>query len=778
MLNFKFESTMFKLWCHKQILFSFLIGLPVGGGIAVCVQDFSLAESSPDLVPLISNQNNFYQTIPLTGTWQLTADSLAQSFPLVPSPTKTPPTDESQRQAIAVPSNWYAAGHDLSGVVWYRHQFQGNPNLKNKTLQLVFEGVDYAADVWLNGRYLGFHEGYFQPFRFDVSKFLYTDRPNELLVRVNSPKESETADWSLHKRLIKGVLGHHDARPGGAWTAAAQDHNTGGIWAPVYLKVSETVAIDRVKVTPHLEVGNVSAVAGVDLTVNWTGSKSSLVDLEMQLSPENFPGVPDAPQRRTVQLKPGLNRLTLSVTANRPKRWETWDRGMPNLYGLTVKVRQGDRLLDQTKTTFGFRTIAFDPQEKVWKLNGRRLFIRGTNYIASQWLSDMTPEKYQADLDLMKKANINAVRVHAHVSGQALYDLSDRAGLLVWQDFPLQWGYTEDPKFAREAINQAKDMVNLLYNHPSIMAWSLHNEPPWNATWMKYKYKSYNPQQNRQLDRQLYTHLGSFDPTRYVHPYSGVDEHPWWGWYSFTYEKYAEPTKETIISEFGAQALPDLRSLRRIFSESELWPDTEAKWKKWEFHNFQRHETFELAKVSMGNNPTEFVNNTQRYQADVNQFAAEAYRRQRYQPVSAIFQFMFSECWPSINWGMVDYWRNPKPGYIALQQAFQPILPMVANPQKTVMRDKPISFDLWVVNDLWQSFPKSTLSYTFLKDHRVVKGGEISIALNPDSGIPVRPITLLPVPVGHYELQLKIVDAQGTFLSQNAYRFEVVAPKR
>jgi beta-mannosidase len=769
---------MLKRWYSNWILLSGLIGLPISCTTILSIQDFSWALPYFTSAVSATASSDPLQTVPLTGPWQFVAAPATQSLPLSPSPTDVPPTRETQWQQIAVPSNWYNAGHDLSGVVWYRHQFPGNPNLRRKTLQLVFEGVDYAADVWLNGRYLGFHEGYFEPFQFDISKSFYADRQNDLLVRVNSPREIQTPDWSLHKRLIKGVLGHHDARPGGAWTAAAQDYNTGGIWAPVYLKITETASIDQVKITPYLEEDRGQAKADVDLSINLTGSTASSVDLELQLSPDNFPGVPDAPQRHTIQLKPGLNRFTLPLTTDRPKRWETWDRGMPNLYGLRIKVKRGDRLLDQTKATFGFRTIAFDPAEKVWKLNGRRLFIRGTNYIASQWLSEMTPDRYQADLDLMRKANINAVRVHAHVSGQAFYDLSDRAGLLVWQDFPLQWGYTEDPKFAKEAVRQAKAMVNLLYNHPSIMAWSLHNEPPWNATWMKYKYKSYNPQQNRQLGRQLYSSLANFDPTRYVHPYSGVEEHPWWGWYSFTYERYAQPTQESIISEFGAQALPELRSLRRMFSETELWPDTDAEWKKWEFHNFQRHETFELAKVSMGNNPAEFVQNTQSYQADVNQFAAEAYRKQRYQPVSAIFQFMFSECWPSMNWGMVDYWRNPKLGYTALQQAFQPILPMVVNPQKTVMGNKPISFDLWVVNDLWQSFPKSTLSYTFLKDHRIVKSGEIAVALKPDSGAPVRPITLLPVPAGHYELQLKIVDAQGAFLSQNAYRFEVTAPKR
>jgi beta-mannosidase len=722
-------------------------------------------------------QDNLPQAIPLTGLWQFRDDPLVKAFPLAPNPSQVPPMGGAKWRAITVPSNWYIAGHDLSGVVWYRYRFPGHPNLRNKVAQLVFEGIDYAADVWLNGHYLGFHEGYFQPFRFDVSKHLYADRQNELLVRVNSPKEVEVLDWSLHKRLIKGVLGHHDARPGGAWTAAAQAYNTGGIWAPVYLKVSDAVSIEQIKVTPHLEAGRKSATAQVALALNFSGQTAAKVALEIQLNPENFLGIRGDLQRQTVVLKPGLNRLTLTVIANHPKRWETWEQGSPNLYQLTVQARQGNRLLDQAKTTFGFRTIAFDAKEKVWKLNGRRLFIRGTNYIASQWLSEMTPDKYQADLDLMKKANINAVRVHAHVSGQAFYDLSDRAGLLVWQDFPLQWGYTEDPKFAAEAVKQAKDMVNLLYNHPSIMAWSLHNEPPWNATWMKYKYKSYRPQQNRQLDRQLYSSLGTYDPTRYVHPYSSVEEHPWWGWYSFTYQKYAEPTRESLISEFGAQALPDLRSLRRIFSEAELWPDTDAKWKKWEFHNFQQHETFDLAKVPMGNNPVEFVNNTQHYQAEVNQFAAEAYRRQRYQPVSAIFQFMFAECWPSINWGMVDYWRNPKLGYGALQQAYQPILPMVSNPQQEGIIGKPMSFDLWVVNDLWRAFPNARLTYTFLKNHRMVKGGNISLTLSSDTGVAVRSITLSPVSSGPYELQLKVLDSQGNFLSQNAYRFEVNASK-
>ena len=71
--------------------------------------------------------------------------------------------------------------------------------------------------------------------------------------------------------------------------------------------------------------------------------------------------------------------------------------------------------------------------------------------------------------------------------------------MLVWQDFPLQWGYDDSPEFANEAVRQAKAMLTVLHHHPSIFAWSGHNEPPWNAPWMKYKYPDYKPQQNRYL---------------------------------------------------------------------------------------------------------------------------------------------------------------------------------------------------------------------------------------------------------------------------------------
>ncbi|NET38612.1 MAG: glycoside hydrolase family 2, partial [Cyanothece sp. SIO1E1] len=516
------------------------------------------------------------------------------------------------------------------------------------------------------------------------------------------------------------------------------------------------------------------AIAQVNLTLNYPGPKPEDVEMELQLVPENFPGEPSAPLRGKHRLRPGINHLQFNLEQTAPKLWWTWEHGAPNLYRLRLSVEKSGQILDQTTSVFGFRSINFDPEEQIWRLNGKRLFLRGTNYIASQWLSEMTEEKYSFDIGLMKQANINTVRVHAHIAAQSFYQLCDRAGLLVWQDFPLQWGYTDDPTFAKEAIRQGRDMINLLYNHPAIIAWSLHNEPPWDADWMKYKYKTYNPEQNRKLDQTLFAGLKDFDPTRHLHEASIVAEHPWWGWYSNTFEKYAEPTDQPLITEFGAQALPDERSLRHIFTAAELWPDTEAEWAKWEYHNFQRHETFEIAQVPMGNNTQEFIDNTQQYQANLIKFAAEAYRRQRFQPVSAAFQFMFVEDWPSLNWGIVDYWRNLKPGYAALQLAYQPVLPSIAATQQAWQLGEEINLDLWLINDLWQSFPEAKLTYTWEHNSTIVQAGQLAVDIAADSGAKVETLAYQPQQVGDYKLVVKLNNSKGEFLSQNTFSLTII----
>jgi len=126
------------------------------------------------------------------------------------------------------------------------------------------------------------------------------------------------------------------------------------------------------------------------------------------------------------------------------------------------------------------------------------------------------------------------------------------------------------------------------------------------------------------------------------------------------------------------------------------------------YHDFQYEQTFHIAKVPMGSNWAEFVANSQRYQADLIKFAIEHYRRVKYKKIGSFFHFLFGDCWPSVTWSVVSYDRKPKPGYFALQRAYQPVL-VGADLGKTVWskgKNLPAevaggeaSAAIWVVND-------------------------------------------------------------------------------
>jgi beta-mannosidase len=387
----------------------------------------------------------------------------------------------------------------------------------------------------------------------------------------------------------------------------------------------------------------------------------------------------------------------------------------------------------------------------------------------------MTPDKYRLDLALMRQAGINAIRVHAHVEGEELYRQADEAGLIVWQDFPLQWGYVDDAEFTAEAVRQAVAMVDQLDHHPSIVAWSAHNEPPWDATWMKDKYPDYSPDQNRELDRALAAAMSSRDTSRHVHAASVTAEHPWFGWYSGTWMDYGKPTRQALVTEFGAQALPDLTSLRRFIPEKDLWPASDAGWERWTYHDFQPRETFVNAKVSKGSSTAQLIENTQQYQARLVQFAAESYRRQKYAPVGAIFQFMFNECWPSANWGVVDYWRHPKPGLQALATAYQPVLPSIEWTAERLTPATPVTASLWVINDLADTFDRATLEWTLRSVEAVVLADRKVVDVAADSVMRVIPLRM-PLPAGRYTLVTSLRDAKGGPLGRNEWSFIVEAP--
>jgi beta-galactosidase/beta-glucuronidase len=485
---------------------------------------------------------------------------------------------DSSWKTMSIPANWFLGGLDHHGVVWFRHEFRHRA--RREFTALHFDGVDYFADVYLNGEHLGHHTGYFDPFAFDVTEILRSGK-NILAVRVESPYETPGPDgWYLRKRLIKGVLNHHDCRPGGGWEPIGQSYNTGGIWNRVYLEQHGAVTIDRLLLRADMD--SQPPALHAELTVR-NRTRKRRARLDVRCAPENFKGKVQT-TRFTLELPEGESVHSVQIPVEDIRPWQPWDRGFPHLYEVSASL-VADKESISRSSLFGFRTVRVEAGFR-WFINGHSYFLRGSNYLPSQWLAEtLFPEAasgkehpfgggaggdfYSRDVALAKEANLNILRVHAHMLPPEFHEACDRAGLLVWQDFPFQWGYSDELEFHAEAERQMRAMITGLYNHPSIAAWCCHNESPWDAPWMAGQAGGlYDPTHNRDLDARLEAAARELDPARYVHRNSGTgDGHTYPGWYVGHWRDYQNLPAAPFITEYGAQGLPVRQNVLRMLPQ-------------------------------------------------------------------------------------------------------------------------------------------------------------------------------------------------------------------
>ncbi|HIQ05793.1 MAG TPA: beta-galactosidase [Anaerolineae bacterium] len=718
----------------------------------------------------------------LNGAWQYWPDREGTGDPMQLTAGKAAWAE------MQIPTNWELAGlHDYNGIVWFRRTFDVPEDWLERQLWLQFQGVDYLADVWLNAAYVGHHEGYFQPFEFNVSRRLKPGE-NVLLVKVDCPYEEPGQVWPSNKVLIKGVLNHHDCRPGANDPEHGQDKATGGIWNDVRLVATDDVRILRAQASPRLVRGG--ATVNLDLWIENLGSEAVDGQVTATIAPANFQAEDQTFRlSQGVHLEPGVTRVTLTQTISNPYLWATWDYGHPYLYQFDATVRVGTDLVAQKADRFGIRELTID-ENWFWYLNGERIFVRGTNVIPTQWLSEYDANMIARDMELLRGANINGVRVHAHVQRPGFYAACDEAGILVWADFALQWSYNATDAFIANASRQIREMVELLYNHPSIVVWCCHNEPTHNR---------------RTLDPVLEATVKAADGTRVVVPASDFKQHTYPGWYGGHMEHYAALPAAPFINEYGAQALPNLETLQSMFGEEELWPTRPEHWKKWAFHDFQYDQTFNVARIDKGNSIEEFIANSQQYQFDLLKLATETYRQAKYEKVTSLFQFMFMDPWPAITWSVVDYYRRPKLGYEALRLAFQPVLIVFGTGRyKRQVLEIGSLFGLSalgsvaIVNDYHRAFKDAQLTVGLeMPDGNLMTLIQTSVDIPADSVI--RPFDffaslegppdgsfladikegvqrLADLKPGDYRLVGRLHDAKGGLLSENFEKITFVEP--
>ena len=606
----------------------------------------------------------------LSGMWRLSEaeGDLHQRF-------IDPDFDDSKWMQAAVPGHWRSVpGLERSdGPVLYRRSICAEPGPQARAF-LVLDGVFYYGDVWLDGAYLGATEGYFVPHSFEITDVLAAGPDHVLAIEVACPPERDGTD----KRMVTGVFSH--------WDNLDPTWNPGGLWRRVHIAGTGPVRLarmravcteateDRGRLALHLTLDAAAGPATARLRARLTG-----------------PGV-DQVAERDQTLAAGENQLSWTLEVDRPPRWWPWRYGEQPLCNLEVDVEVDGARSDGRCLRTGFREVRLDN----WRLhvNGERIFVMGANQGPNRMaLGEASAEDLAADVARVREASLDMVRLHAHVSRPEVYAAADEAGVLVWQDLPLQWGYGRGAR--KPAAAQARALVDLAGHHPSVALWCGHNEPFPGPSGEAGAGRSRAraaaslllPSWNKDvLDRSVARALSRSDPTRPVVDHSGVlpgvirpgtDSHFYLGWYSDGMADLADtlrrwPRLGRFVSEFGAQAVPESAA----FMEPARWPNLD--WPRLVGRHSLQKRIFDRRVP-----PDEYATfddwraATQAYQAALIQLQAEDLRRLKYRPTGGFLQFCFADGAPGVTWSVLDHDRVPKAGYGALRDACRSVLPML-----------------------------------------------------------------------------------------------------
>lgn len=693
-----------------------------------------------------------------------------------------PGFDDSAWLAVPVPGHWQdvpaLAAH--SGALLYRRTFTlaalpppGAP------ARLRFDGTFYYLKVWLNGRFAGEHEGYFDPAYLDVGPLLQAGE-NVLLCEVDCAPERDLT----RKRMIIGVFGHWDckdprAEPGGIWRDVWLEWFPGGL-APEGF---------RAEATPVLAPDGTASEGTVSAILEYTAAADGELHYSATLTPETFDGPPVAVQGKA-PLRRGRGRLPVTLKVAAPRLWWTWDSGRPDLYRLRLEVAVpgGEPLVRQQ--LLGFRRVEL--RRFICYLNGRRLFLKGNNYPPPDArIARATAADYQRDLELLQAIGGNALRVHAHVDRPELYEAASRRGILLWQDFPLQWSYSRS--ILPEAKRQIREMVHQLGSWPAVGFWCCHNEPLrlratvgrslWEEVAFFASFLGWTWNKDV-LDRALARAVRQADTGRPVVLHSGelgiihggaTDAHHYWGWYMGCIDHLETvlrvlPKTARLVTEYGAQAFPDPESSRRFVLGT--WPD--LNWQELaERHMLQPELMDRYVPRRQYQSFEAYVAATQAYQALLLRRYTESLRRRKYRPCGGVLPFMWQDCSPGVTWAVLDDQRRPKAGYYALQAAFRPVHIVAEWPRRALTPGRRLRLAVTALNDRARPLP-AHWHWRIERAGEALAGGGGELLLPADGLVDLAVQWVVPADLAPGPVRLVLgLAAEGEPPAENAYDLSV-----
>ena len=605
--------------------------------------------------------------------------------------------DDAGWDEVPVPGHWRstAAFADSDGPLLLRRPFEQAAPPDGVRRWVVLEGLFYQGDVWLDGAYLGDPEGYFAPHAFDITALARLSDEHVLAVEVACPPQRS----HRNRRNVTGVFQY--------WDAMDLTWNPGGLWAPVRVEDTGPVRIERFRVLCR---DADDSRAHVLLHTRLDSDEGRTVRLRASVDGRRVGEV-----ERT--LGRGANEVGWSIDIDAPRLWWPRSLGEQPLTDVAVEVVVDGTVSDRRSRRTGLREVAWG--DWMCSVNGERLFLKGANVLPTRpGLADATPAEVRAHVETAVDLGLDALRVHGHIARAELYDAADEAGVLLLQDFPLHWGYARTVR--RAAVSQARDAVDVLGHHPSIVLWNAHNDPAAVAVGLegdtprsrlRYLVAQQLPTWNKTvLDRWVKRSFERADATRPAIAHSGVlphlpqldgtDSHLYFGWFHGDARDLSTlaarlPRLVRFVSEFGAQSVPETDD----FVHAEDWPDLD--WERLATHHgLQRWVFDERVPPDAAASYAEWKQATQTYQAELVRHQIEVLRLLKYRPTGGFCVFALNDPSPMVSWSLVDHAGVAKPAAAAVRTACAPVLVVIERPPDVVSPGDDLRLAVHVVNDL------------------------------------------------------------------------------
>jgi len=632
---------------------------------------------------------------------------------------------------------------------WFRTEFKLPVEYANKSNWLHFLGINYRANVWLNGQKVADAKdvaGMFRTFEFNVSKLLRAGEVNALALEVFAPEKNDLAMTWVD------------------WNPTPPDKDM-GIWKEVFLTSNGPVALRNPFINSTLEAEYTAA----SLTI----SAELRNDTKQDVKGVFHARIDGVQLSQPVELRAGETKTARfsppkfpQLKFEHPRLWWPYQMGEPYLYTAQLSFDTDGKVSDSTSVPFGIREVTSEltaEGHRLFKINGRKILIRGAAW-APDLLLRWSSERLDADLNYVRDMNMNAIRLEGRIDREELFSKADRLGILMmpgwtccdaWEKWK-NW-HSEQHKIAGESL---RSQIQILRNHPSVFVWLYGSDgpPPADVEKMYLGILKELEWPNPSLSS------AAADPTT-VTGESGVKMT---GPYEYVPPVYwLADTKEGGAHGYNTEtspgpAIPPRESLERFIPKEHLWPIDEV----WNFHagleRFTNVGIFTDAMNRRYGNASSLDDYERKAQAmtyDGQRAMFEAYGRNKY-VATGVIQWMLNNAWPSLIWHLYDYYLVPAGGYFGTKKACELVHVQYSYDDNSVA----------VVNGTYQPLAGMKVNAkVYSLDATEKASRDAALDLAPDSSVRAFELPKVDDLTETYFLRLQLHDREGKLVSDNFY---------